>query len=72
MTSIAKTGNSAHDANAIAAEATRQTSMVGITTNIAAINIDITYYRTLRNSAIANGLPASNFNSALRALGVYS
>jgi hypothetical protein len=33
------------------------------------MNVELTYYRTLRSLAITNGLSPSNFNQAIKSLG---
>jgi hypothetical protein len=64
-----KTGNKTFDDAAVAAEGVRQTAVSGATQS-AAIAAEITYYRALFKSAVANNVSASVFSQALKSLGV--
>jgi hypothetical protein len=65
---IIRSGNSTHDATCLVAEGTRQTAAASATQ--AAVNTaEITFYRSVRASALANGCGVEASVSALRALG---
>jgi hypothetical protein len=71
---IIKTGNVAHD-NAIAlAEATRQVAVANAASQAAVRTAEITFYRAVRASCLANNNSAGieQANSALRELGVWT
>jgi hypothetical protein len=66
------TGNTTHDNNVKAAELARQVALaVSGLTQAAAKSADVTFYKTVLASALANGLPevAVESNMALAALG---
>ena len=65
-----KSGNAVHDSAVVAAEATRQAAMSGVSTQSAANSATVTFYRSLYASALANGLDGGPFLYALKNLGV--
>ena len=68
--SIIQSGNRTHDATCLLAEGTMQVAVAAAAGNQASMNAaTIAYFRTLRSSAIANGVGAEQFSSALRELG---
>jgi hypothetical protein len=65
--------NAAHRSNVQAAESTRQSAVAAAGSSQAtALSSEITFYRTVLASALANNLPASTYSAALRALGFWS
>jgi hypothetical protein len=64
------TGVVAFDTAANNAEATRQSAVSAAATQSAVTSAEITYFRTLRSLALANGISTSTFNDALKSLGV--
>ena len=67
-----RTGNKIHDDNCLAAEMTRQVAVAAAGNNQAAVTAaDIAFYKTVRDSARANGLTAElgAFNQTIRSLG---
>jgi hypothetical protein len=67
--SIVKSGNFAHDATCVVAEATRQVAVAGAN-RAAVLAAEITFYRAVVASANANGVSATQAQTALRELGV--
>jgi hypothetical protein len=65
-----KTGIVAFDNAANSAESLRQVQVMSAATQSAVMAAEISYYRTLRSLAIANGISSANFNMALKSLGV--
>ena len=65
-----KTENAAFNATANAAEGVRQVAVAAATTQAAVTAAEITYFRACMKAAIANGVSTSNFNDALKSLGV--
>jgi hypothetical protein len=51
---IIKTGNAAHDLAVAKAEGVRQTAVAAAATQLAVKNAEITFYRAVRDSCIAN------------------
>ena len=69
-----KTGIVAFDNAANSAESLRQAGVAtasgtGAVLQANIMNVELTYYRTLRSLAITNGLSPANFNQAIRSLG---
>jgi len=64
-----KTGNKAHDDACDVAESTRQSAITATTTQANARTAEITYYRALKASAIANNCSPAQFTTALMELG---
>jgi hypothetical protein len=64
------TGNTTFDTAANSAESLRQVQVAAAATQSAVMSAELTYYRTLRSLAIANNISPSNFNMALKSLGV--
>ena len=72
MPNLSKTGNATHDANCQSALLIWQNAMASATTQAQATAADVTFYKTVRDSAFNNGLPHVEFVTALRNLGVAS
>jgi hypothetical protein len=67
---IITSDNKAHAATCQAAEMSRQVSVSAAGGNAASIrSAEIIYYRAVVASCVANGLPSTNFEQALRDLG---
>jgi hypothetical protein len=66
---IGKTGNSQHDSTVVAAEAVRQNLITPGASAATVRTAEISYYRSLEASRIANNLPGSEFRHALWILG---
>jgi hypothetical protein len=66
--SISKSGNSSHDNAVNAAEGVRQVACAGASQSAAA-TAEVTFYRSAKASALANGVSPTVFIDALRALG---
>jgi hypothetical protein len=67
--SVTQSGNKAHDQNCNLAETTRQVAVAAAAGNQATIKAaEITFFRTCRDSAIANGCSPSVFINAIRSL----
>jgi hypothetical protein len=66
-----RTGNKTHDDNCLAAEVTRQNAVAAAANQAAVTAADIAFYKTVRDSARANGLTAElgAFNLVIRSLG---
>lgn len=62
------TGNKAHDDTVAKAEGVRQSVAVG-SSQATYISADVTFYRAVAKSALANGVSPSAAMSALKALG---
>jgi ferritin-like metal-binding protein YciE len=61
--------NAAHQAACIAAEGARQLAVSVASTAAAVRTAEIAFYRTVRDSAAANGQQSAQFHQALRDLG---
>jgi hypothetical protein len=84
--SATPTGNAAFDAAAVAAETARQAGYAAIAASNAGEQgpavasdiqvrskaIEIAYFRSLRNAALANNLGAGPYMAALLELGIYN
>lgn len=68
--SVFKTGIKAHDDNCATAEMNRQVSVAGAGGSAAIVKAaEITFYRSVVASCLANNLPFGNFTRALQDLG---
>jgi hypothetical protein len=67
--SISKSGNKSHDDAVNLAEGARQVAVAAASTQAAVNTAEITFYRTAKTSALANGVGIEPFVTALRALG---
>ena len=72
MPNLSKTGNATHDANCQSALLIWQNAMASATTQAQATAADVTFYKTVRDSAFNNGIPHVEFVTAPRNLGVAS
>jgi hypothetical protein len=68
--SSTKSGNVTHDANCATAESTRQVAVATAANQAAVRAAEITYFRTRKASALANGIQPGQFIAALYELGV--
>jgi hypothetical protein len=67
---VAYSGNSSHDANAVSAVLTLQTSNAGVTSQQQLNQNATAFHRSIARSAIANGVSPSVSMQALKSLGV--
>jgi|RhiMetdeSRZDD1v2_1073273.scaffolds.fasta_scaffold165827_4 hypothetical protein len=67
--SVTQSGNKTHDQNCNLAEALRQVSVTAAAGNAATIKAaELAFFRTCRDSALANGCSPSVFIQAIRSL----
>jgi hypothetical protein len=67
--SVTKTGIRAHDDTCAKAEAARQVSVAGASSQAAVRSAEISFYQTVKASALSNSVSPSVFTDALRSLG---
>jgi hypothetical protein len=66
---MVRTGNAAHNAACLAADAVYQSAIAGTPTMAVPHAADITRVRAYRASALANGIPDGQYVAAFRELG---
>jgi hypothetical protein len=67
--SVIKSGVKAHDDTCAKAEGARQVSVAGASSQAAVRSAEVTYYQTVKASALSNSVSPSVFSDALKALG---